>query len=112
MGFNTVALFLNDQADQVRKRPEELAEGLYRAMCSGVGSEDPRYNIYLPGQTAVLKSQHADTLQIVVAGGNTIRALGYVHWTKFSDDKAILKALADDLGFRIVRKRARQGTPS
>lgn len=102
MGYNTVALFLNDQADQIRKYPEQLAEGLYRCMCGGCGSEER--GIYLPGQTTVLKSQHADTLQIVVAGGNTIREIGFVHWTKFSDDEAILKGLADQLGFRIVRK--------
>jgi hypothetical protein len=52
----------------------------------------------------VLPSHHADGMLVCVVGGNTIKPLGMgFRW----DDDAILKAVADQHGYRLVRKSAK-----
>lgn len=97
MGFNTVALFLNDRAHDIAKSVSILPR-LKTAMSSGMC--DDRGN-----GMHVLPSQHADCLQIVAAGGNTIRHIGFA--SRLDDDEAILRKLADQHGFRLVRKSQR-----
>lgn len=97
MGFNTAVIVRNDFLHEIKKDPA-FGEKLYGAIIS----QDREYH----GQAFdVLPSQHADFMQIVAIGGNTIRSLGYGGpWS--SDDEAILKVLASSMGYRLVKRRA------
>lgn len=97
MGFNTAVVILNDHLHQLEKDPkfgERLGEAIRMA---------GREKLYTSGFD-VLPTQHADTMQIVAIGGNTIRRLGFSSY--YADNEQILKDLASDLGFRVVKKRA------
>lgn len=97
MGFNTAVLILNDHMHEMAKDHhfgEKLAEAINRA---------GRERLYTSG-FEVLPTQHADTMQIVAIGGNTMRRLGYS--SCYADDEQILRDLASDLGFKVVKKRA------
>jgi hypothetical protein len=102
MGFNTACIILNDTLHYLAKDPDAGAE-IERAVLT---SWDKRH--VLSGQCRhgfqALKSVHADTMQIVAVGGNTIRCLGYGSYN--DTDEQLLRKLADALGFRIVRKNA------
>lgn len=99
MGNNTVALFLNDQYDALTHKGQQVLNTLSECMRSGRGTD------YLggPAQMQVLPSAHADTLQIIAAGGNSIQIIGYAHWTDRTPEQ-VLRKLADQHGFRLVRK--------
>lgn len=95
MGLNTAAIILNDRLTDLRKSDAgtEIAKAI----------QDPRgTDGWTPYGVTVLPSVHADTTQIVAIGGNSIRSLGYGRWT--DDNEALLRKLADQMGFRLVRK--------
>lgn len=97
MGYNTACLILNDQLHDIARR-----EGVGRSIeLSVLTASRQREGHYTPGFTA-LPSCHADTVQIVAVGGNQIVSLGYGHWQ--DDPETLLRKLADQMGFRIVRK--------
>ena len=99
MGFNTAVMILNDHIHEIAKDRhfgEKLAEAISRA---------GRERLYTSG-FEVLPTQHADTMQIVAIGGNTMRRLGYS--SCYADDEQILRDLANDLGFRVSRKRSKK----
>lgn len=100
MGFNTACLILNDELNTLAER-----EGIGRDIKATVlTSERGRHGVAphpTPGFRS-LPSQHADTVQIVAVGGNRIFSLGYGHWK--DEPEELLRALADQMGFRLVRK--------
>lgn len=98
MGFNTVAMFLNDQSDVMERRGQEVLDTLHTCMRSGQGTD----RIGGPGQMQVLPSHHADNLHVVMAGGNTLSSLGFVSgWSH--DPVHALKQLAGQHGYRLVK---------
>lgn len=96
MGFNTAVVILNDHLHELEK-DQKLGEKLAHAI-----SMAGRDRLYTSG-FEVLPTQHADTMQIIAVGGNTIRRLGYSSWS--ADNERILKDLASDLGYRVVKKK-------
>lgn len=97
MGYNTALIIRNDFLHEIQKDPafgEKVREAVVLA-----SHERGRFTSF-----DVLPSQHADTAQIVVISANSIRPLGYGHWQ--DDNETLLRRLADELGFRIVRKRS------
>lgn len=98
MGLNTAAIILNDQLHDLA-RAEDAGQQIASAIQQG-----SRGDGWTRCGVTVLPSQHADTVQIVAIGGNCIRPLGYGHWR--DDPEALLKALADQMGFRVARKSA------
>ena len=96
MGNNTVALFLNDMADDLRRRPEAVAETLYRAMCSGQGGS-------LCQIVEALPSVHADATQIILAGGNRITSLGIMFDHDHSEE-TLIREMARRLGYSLRKK--------
>lgn len=98
MGFNTAAIILNDQLHQLAKDPD-AGEWIARAV------RDSRGDGSTPFGLTVLSSAHSDTIQIVGVGGNMIQRLGYGRWDDKPED--LLRKLADQMGFRLVRKAAR-----
>ena len=98
MGFNTAVIVRNDFLHEIKDDPQ-FGEKLYGAIISN-GRE------YHGQGFSVLPSQHADYMQVVTIGGNSIRSLGFGgSWT--AEDKDILKALAASMGYRLVKRSAR-----
>lgn len=97
MGFNTAMMILNDHLHLIEKDPEFGARVAEAVRHAGRGE------IYTSGFN-VLPTQHADTMQICAVGGNTIRRIGYGGWS--NSDEELLRSLARDMGFRLVRSKA------
>lgn len=97
MGYNTAVILLNDTMHEI-ERDAEFGQKL-ASHCRQV--EGPRDGSYGPHGAKALAPQHAGTLQIVGVGGNTIRSLGYA--SLGADDLAIVKAMANRLGYRLTR---------
>lgn len=95
MGYNTAAIILNDQLSDVRDDPA-IGKKIY----AEVGRS--RSDGYVGHGMVVLPSMHADTAQIVVIAANSIALLGHSHWRDTPED--LLRGLADQMGFRVVRK--------
>lgn len=95
MGLNTAVIIRNDFLHEIKDDPE-FGQKVYTAVIS-------RGREYHGQSFDVLPSAHADYLQIVAIGGNTIRLLGF-GGTYQSDDEAALRYVADAMGFRLVRK--------
>lgn len=96
MGFNTAIIVRNDFLYQV-KDDSEFGQKVYGAIISN--GRGPYH-----GQSfGVLPSDHADNMQIIAIGGNSIRRLGYGgDWG--ANDETILRNLASSMGFKLVRK--------
>lgn len=97
MGFNTAAIILNDALSSLDR--DDAGRHIRSAIQAGSRGEG-----WTPVGVTVLPSQHADTVQIVAVGGNRIFTLGYGNWR--DDPESLLRALADQIGFRVVRKRS------
>lgn len=98
MGYNTAVVVLNDTMHEIERDTEfgqKLAFHCRQVEGPRAGSE------YGPHGIKALPPAHADTLQIVGIGGNTIRALGYAHLD--ADDLAVVKSMAYRLGYRLTR---------
>ena len=52
----------------------------------------------------VIASQHADVTQVIVAGGNTAYSLNNLYNVDMNDPEAVLKALANEMGYDLVKK--------
>ena len=96
MGFNSVVMILNDPLHELERNPnlgEHIGYAIqeYPKECNG-------------NQFRVLGSNHADQMHLYAVGGNTGRDLGFVGGYR-SNDVEILKALAEKMGFRVVKKR-------
>jgi hypothetical protein len=111
MGYNTALLILNDAADGLRTGGE-VAHNIYSAMFhsrrEGERATDFGIGSY-PSGGSVLPSQHADHVQIVAVGGNYIKPVTTIWngWRDMADDTKLLKAMADSMGYRLVKKPAR-----
>lgn len=100
MGFNTACVVLNDTLYSLAADPTAGAD--IRTAILEAGNPHIRLAGHGRHGFQALKSVHANTAQVVVVGGNTIRSLGYGRWD--DEDEALLRKLADQLGFRLVRK--------
>lgn len=95
MGFNTAMIVRNDFVHEIAKDIDFGTK--VKTAISIAGHLDIRHQEF-----AVLPSQHADTAQIVVVGGNMIRSLGFGDCK--DSDEALLKKLAARMGYKLVRK--------
>ena len=97
MGLNTAMVVLNDHLHEI-ERDSHFGKKVAEAVRYAAGSRRQFTSGF-----SVLPTVHADTMQIVAVGGNTIRSLGFSHWS--ADDEDILRSLARDMGFRLVRMK-------
>ena len=106
MGFNTVVMVLNDAADGLKDNPE-VGTDILDAMMESQRGEAVTFPIknYCNGGM-ILPSQHADTVQVVAVGGNYMTPIAnlYGAWRDMGNPEQLLRRLADQLGYRIVRK--------
>ena len=106
MGFNSTILILNDQLSSIERDPEGFVKEMVNAI-SSIGCSGDKQDFH-PGQSTVMSVSHADTVTILAVGGNHSTVLGRVynggkHHTP-EDQEFILRRLADEYGFRLVRK--------
>lgn len=117
MGYNTVLVLLNDALTGIRNDPN-FGDNLYLAVLHAIGGkrQDVPAGSYC-NAVSIVGQDHADTYRCYIAGGNTAMDLGVVgHWSPYFRDnlneqerkEMFLKNLADNLGFRVVRKRKKQ----
>lgn len=102
MGLNTPAIILNDRLHDLKREPRAGAI-IYDAVCN------PRGDGWTPIGVTVGRPCHSSAMQIVAVGGNTIRTIGFGDCR--DDDVALLKKLADRLGYRVVKKPERAIDP-
>ncbi len=100
MGMNTACIIRNDFLHKLRG-DLKLGEKIYDAVISS------NRGAYHGQGFDVLPSSHADNIQVVAIGGNTIRRLGYGGDYR-STDLDILRNLASRMGYRIVKIKERK----
>jgi hypothetical protein len=100
MGFNTACIIRNDFLHEIESDPDFGKKVADAVRANG----DERIMRYHGQGFAVMKSQHADYTQVVALGGNVIRSLGSGGNCRASDE-AVLRYLAESMGFRLVRNR-------
>lgn len=104
MGFNTAMVVLNDHLHEIEKSQDFGQRVATAIRYAGRGDR-----LYSSG-FSVLPTQHADTMQICAIGGNTIRRLGFGSWS--ADNERLLRDLARDLGYRLVKLPGRPSSPT
>lgn len=110
MGYNTTVMILNDALESIEKDPDfgkNLAAGVRRVTLG-----KPVDVFSKNGSAAtVIETHHADGTSLVAVGGNDGISLGTFYYVgnPYEDEGkvAILKALAEQLGYRIVKKSAK-----
>lgn len=106
MGFNTAMIVRNDflhEIDKDAKFGEKVRTAIQYA-------HHPEHAPYHGQGFNILPPCHADYVQIVAIGGNTIRRLGGYAGTYANTDEEVLRNLADSMGFRLVKKAGRKVT--
>jgi len=93
MGLNTAVMILNDHLHLI-ERNGEFGKDLYHAIATAHRDGGDH------GGFAVLPSQHADYDQVVVIGGNRMRAM---HAIPEDEREKLLRGLARQYGFRISK---------
>lgn len=94
MGYNTVALFLNDRITDVRTEAQRSIDHIYERALRNDRNHGP-FGIQ------VLPAYHADQAPIILGGANSIEIIGEVHWSQKEDIPSILRAIAYKHGFTI-----------
>jgi hypothetical protein len=110
VGYNSVVVVLNDALDQIKNDKQfgrNVAEAISDANCYGRSVDISSGN---HGNAAsVVSCEHADVTQLVAVGGNYGMVLcrtGYVGQSTEHGKILLLKALADELGYRVSKKPA------
>lgn len=105
MGLNTVILILNDRLDEIVDRPEEFTEKLIQAVRNSDQSK-------IMQVAQVICQSHADYTNVLAVGGNCATVLGCEHnggrHNTTEDRERLLEQVADQMGFRLVRKTTRK----
>ena len=112
MGFNSTILLLNDRLGEIERDPEGFVREMMNSI-HGLGCADEMVDFF-PGQSTVMSVAHADQVTILAVGGNHATVLGRVynggkHYTP-EEQEDLLRKLADQHGFRLVRKPAKKKT--
>lgn len=105
MGFNTTVVVLNDALNEIQKDPDfgrKLAEAIMMSGRMGRHFRDVSAGCHCNAAT-VVETHHADQLVMVAVGGNCGQELGYCG-SYAAEPEDMLRALADSMGFRIVKK--------
>ena len=113
MGFNTAFLILNDSADGLLS-DQNIGRKMYDAMNETNRPENRVRGVsFGVGNCAngghVLAPQHADDVQIIAVGGNCMMTIGtaWRSWADMRDPVKLVKELAAQHGYRLVKKVVR-----
>lgn len=109
MGFNTSVIVMNDALGWIEEDPE-FGKNLARAIAEAsrgkpvdVPAHSGRGGVHCNAAT-VIESHHADGYQAVLVGGNMGQKLGRQCFGQYDDHVEMLKQIASDLGYRLVKK--------
>lgn len=109
MGFNTALIICNDQLHTLAERPNagKLIQDVIHRASHGEYREGERRSgpAYGPFGIGALPSQHADDGQLALVARNSIKLVGTC-WT--SDPLEAIKQVADQLGYKLVKKPERK----
>jgi hypothetical protein len=111
MGWNTGVLILNDAAHLMKADPARFVENLDRAMGEFNRKDGPvdfAIGNHVNGGS-VFHQSHADNVGVYAIGGNHTRKFGEVYNGGDTNELKLLKQLADQLGFRLVKKSGSSG---
>jgi hypothetical protein len=103
MGFRTVVVLNNDQAHEWENDPN-LGEKIWTsASLLGHPELNDRFQY-----GNIVEQVHADTQTLAVLDGYGGKPVAYTHWNREQTDEvrnlALLKDLADRMGYRISKK--------
>lgn len=109
MGYNTTVVIMNDALDQIEKDPQ-FGKNLSRAIQHLTVTNGQPVDVYAGNHcnaATAIESHHADGTVVVAVGQNYAEVLNHYMIYPYGDDKklAILKKLADEMGYDIHRKR-------
>ena len=113
MGFNTTVVVLNDALPYIEEDPEfgkKLARAISEASLGHKVDVRASNGMVSHGNAAqVIETHHADGTAVVAVGGNMGVKLGSA-FVGYSDDYNVdvLRALADQMGYRISKKPERK----
>jgi len=104
MGFNSTLIVMNDALEQIREDQNfgrKVAESINSLSASDrqvtINSGD-HYNA-----ATVVETHHADGLAVIVVGGNQAQILSQYVGNYRSSELEIVKSLAEQLGYRLVK---------
>ena len=113
MGFNTGVLLLNDAIGNIEKDPVDFQKNLFRAIFHDFRKNDTPVDFAIGNHVnggTVFHMRHADSTGIYALGGNYVTLLGN-HWSYSHHTPeaklAILKELADQMGYTLHKKKAK-----
>ena len=105
MGFRTVVVLNNDLTHEWEKDPE-LGRKISRAASLKGWTDLDTIDRFPYGE--VVEQVHADCQTVAFLDGYSGEAMAHMHWfhdqTKEQKNLAMLKALADTLGYRVSKK--------
>lgn len=103
MGHRTIIALSNDRSSDWERDPEL---GSKIMMLSA--ARDDRWGFDVQQGLTLVESTHADTQSLIIADGYTAKAAAFGHWhrgqTEEQRNLALLKDLADRLGYRVSKK--------
>ena len=106
MGYRTIIALSNDRSSDWERNPDLGRE----IMTLSASREDRAGSASRIGLTLV-ECTHADTQSLIIADGYAAVPVAYSNWhrgqTADQRNLALLKELADSLGYRIAKKPAR-----
>lgn len=105
MGFNSTIVVMNDAVGDIEKDPD-FGKNLARAIASGKTKVDVRAGSSINAAT-VISNNHADYTSLVAVGGNCGTYLTGVYSFRHNEEAVqveLLKAFADKLGYKVVKK--------
>jgi hypothetical protein len=111
MGWNTGVIILNDAFHEIKKYPDAFIQNLDEAMGKSLHCRES-VDVSVGGHVnaaSVFHQAHADNVGVYAIGGNHTSKLletynGGRHYQ--SEDRiALLKQIADEMGYRIVKKK-------
>lgn len=108
MGYNTPVMILNDAMSNL-KTDADVGRKMYEAMLLSSRPEYRNRGVdFSIGNHCnggmVLPSRHADETRLIAVGGNYMTDIGSVWGASMDDPEALCRALAEKLGFRLVKK--------
>lgn len=112
MGYNTVVMICNDAWGEAVRDPKGFVDAISHNMNMVMSGKPIDFGL---GNHAngfeVVSCQHADVTPIIAAGGNYASILGYVGCIghhEADNQLLILRRLAEDRGYKLVKKPARK----
>lgn len=111
MGFQTTIVILNDAAHEI-PNDKDFPRKLYEAILMMAGTHRDRLDVSIGchvNACQVIAQEHADINVIIASGGNSGRIIG--HGSCYNSDHTLLRRLAKQHGFRLVRETKGEKMP-